>query len=197
MELCRLINSCSYLSFTSSLYLCLFRYTMVFIQKGRNWEAAYYICKICIRKKGQCYPKITSDQINVIFIWFFLYLMPSSNVDRYLPYVDISNYIVLYFKISKSECCTDAYSFCICFEERNYISLSCFMAYDNITLNRRKKWNYYLQEVSNFMPYYIDTISVHYKWDYFKTKNRYVHYLFIDRRKRNRKGLHRLKTNKR
>ena len=134
MELCRLINSCSYLSFTSSLYLCLFRYTMVFIRKGRNWEAAYYICKICIRKKGQCYPKITSHQINVIFIWIFLYLMSSSNVDRC-----ISNYIVLYFKISISECCTDYCSFCICFEERNYISLSCFMAYDNITLNRKSK----------------------------------------------------------
>ena len=193
MELCRLINSCSYLSFTSSLYLCLFRYTMVFIQKGRNWEAAYYICKICIRKKGQCYPKITSHQINVIFILFFLYLMPS--------YVDISKYIVLFFKISKSEYCTEACSFCICFEERNYISLSRFMAYDNITLNRKSKkktkWNYYLQEGSNFMPYYIDTISVHYKWDYFKTKNWYVHYLFIDRTKGSRKGLHKLKTNKR
>ena len=54
-------------------------------------------------------------------------------------YVDISKYIVLFFKISKSEYCTEACSFCICFEERNYISLSCFMAYDNITLNRKSK----------------------------------------------------------
>ena len=34
---------------------------------------------------------------------------------------------------------------------------------------KKTKWNYYLQEGSNFMPYYIDTIRVHYKWDYFKT----------------------------
>ena len=56
-------------------------------------------------------------------------------------YVDISKYIVLFFKISKSEYCTEACSFCICFEERNYISLSCFMAYDNFTLNRKGKKN--------------------------------------------------------
>ena len=65
---------------------------------------------------------------------FFLYFIPYSKVDRY-----ISNYIVLYFKISKSECCTDGCNFCICFEERNYIFLCRFMAYDNIALNRKSK----------------------------------------------------------
>ena len=136
MELCRLINSCSYLSFTSSLYLCLFRYTMVFIQKGRNWEAAYYVCKICIREKRPMPSKnyITSNQCDLHMIVLIFNAIFQSR-----SYVDVSYYIVLYFKISKSECCTDGCSFCIWFEERNYISLSRFMAYDNITLTRKNK----------------------------------------------------------
>ena len=112
MELCRLINSCSYLSFTSSLYLCLFRYTMVFIQKGRNWEAAYYICKICIREKRPVLSKnyITSNHctLHVIFI---PKLLSSSNVVRWTTPYYTSKYlsrnvvqtVVVFAYVSKSE----------------------------------------------------------------------------------------------
>ena len=104
---------------------------------------------------------------------FFLYFIPSSKVDRYgytliflttLYYTskylsrNVVQTVVVFAYVSKSE-----------------ITFPSAVSWHMIILHwiekvKKTKWNYYLQEGSNFMPYYIDTISVHYKWDYFKTK---------------------------
>ena len=135
MELCRLINSCSYLSFTSSLYLCLFVIPWYSYRRVGIGKPHIIYVKYVSVKKASAIQKLHHIKSMCSSYDFFLYLMPSSNIE----YVDISNYIILYFKISISECCTDYCCFCICSEERNYIFLSCFMAYDNITLNRKCK----------------------------------------------------------
>ena len=115
-------------------------------------------------------------------------------------YVDISKYIVLFFKISKSKCCTEACSFCIWVEERNYISLSCFMAYDNITLNRKSKKRNEItiyRKDPTLCPIIlipslctINEIILRQKIDTFIIFS-------LTEQKGNRKGLHKLKTNKR